>query len=113
MRLPPRFVRGQPLTADQLNGIVEAIRRSRPLAGAGVSTRESPDGTFISAAGQKQAAAAAFDHRFKVTYAAAAGGGYDLKVRKGSLWRVAGGVAAEQPLLLGEGLAEHPTDADA
>lgn len=113
MRLPPRFVRGQPLTADQLNGIVEAIRRVRPLAGTGVSTRESPDGTFISAAGQRQAAAAAFDHRFKVTYAAAAGGGYDLKIRKGSLWRVAGGVATAQPLLLGEGIAEHPTDADA
>lgn len=113
MRLPPRFVRGQPLTADQLNGIVEAIRRARPLPGAGVSTRESPDGTFISAAAQKQSTAPTFDHRFKVTYAAAAGGGYDLKVRKGSLWRVAGGVAAEQPLLLGEGIAQHPTDADA
>lgn len=113
MNLPARFIRGQALTADQLNAIVEAIRRARPLPGAGVSTRESPDGTFISAAAQKQSPVTPFDHRFKVTYAAAAGGGYDLKVRKGSLWRVTDGVATEQPLTLGEALAQHPTDADA
>lgn len=113
MRLPPRFVRGQPLTADQLNGIVEAIRRARPLPGAGVSTRESPDGTFISAAAQKQSPVTPFDHRFKVSFAKNKDGGYNLTIRKGSLWRVTDGVAAEQPLLLGEGIAEHPTDADA
>ena len=113
MKLPARFIRGQTLTADQLNDLIEAIRRVRPLPGSGVSTRESPDGTFISAAAQKQSPVTPFDHRFKVTYAAAAGGGYDLKVRKGSLWRVADGVATEQPLTLGEALAQHPTDADA
>lgn len=113
MNLPARFIRGQALTADQLNAIVEAIRRARPLPGTGVSTRESPDGTFISAAAQKQSTAPTFDHRFKVSFAKNKDGGYNLTIRKGSLWRVIDGVAAEQPLTLGEALAQHPTDADA
>lgn len=113
MKLPARFIRGQTLTADRLNDLIEAIRRVRPLPGAGVSTRESPDGTFISAAAQKQSPVTPFDHRFKVSFAKNKDGGYDLAIRKGSLWRVADGVAAEQPLTLGEALAQHPTDADA
>lgn len=36
-----------------------------------------------------------------------------MQTKSRSLWRVAGGVATAQPLLLGEGIAEHPTDADA
>lgn len=113
MNLPARFIRGQALTADQLNAIVEAIRRARPLPGTGVSTRESPDGTFISAAAQKQSPVTPFDHRFKVSFAKNKDGGYNLTIRKGSLWRVTDGVATEQPLTLGEALAQHPTDADA
>lgn len=113
MKLPPRFIRGQTLTADRLNDLIEAIRRVRPLPGAGVSTRESPDGTFISAAAQKQSPVTPFDHRFKVSFAKNKDGGYDLEIRKGSLWRVTDGVAAEQTLTLGEGLAEHPNDTDA
>lgn len=113
MNLPARFIRGQALTADRLNDLIEAIRRVRPLPGNGVSTRESPDGTFISAAAQKQTPATPFDHRFKVSFAKNKDGGYDLAIRKGSLWRVADGVAAEQTLTLGEALAQHPTDDDA
>ena len=113
MKLPARFIRGQTLTADRLNDFIEAIRRVRPLPGAGISVRESPDGTFISAATQKQSPATPFDHRFKVSFAKNKDGGYDLAIRKGSLWRVTDGVAAEQTLTLGESLAEHPTDADA
>lgn len=113
MNLPARFIRGQALTADRLNDLIEAIRRARPLPGAGVSIRESPDGTFISAATQKQSTAPTFDHRFKVSFAKNADGGYNLTIRKGSLWRVTDGVAAEQTLTLGEALAQHPTDADA
>ena len=113
MKLPARFIRGQTLTADRLNDLIEAIRRVRPLPGSGVSTRESPDGTFISAAAQKQSPVNPFDHRFKVSFAKNADDGYDLTIRKGSLWRVTGGVATEQPLTLGEALAQHPTDADA
>ena len=113
MKLPARFIRGQTLTADRLNDLIEAIRRVRPLPGAGVSTRESPDGTFISAAAQKQSPVTPFDHRFKVSFAKNKDGGYDLAIRKGSLWRVTAGVATEQPLTLGEALAEHPNDTDA
>ncbi len=114
MKLPARFIRGQTLTADRLNDLIEAIRRARPLPGAGVSTRESPDGTFISAAAaQKQTPATPFDHRFKVSFAKNKDGGYDLAIRKGSLWRVVDGVAAEQTLTLGETLAQHPSDDDA
>ena len=79
MKLPARFIRGQTLTADRLNDLIEAIRRVRPLPGSGVSTRESPDGTFISAATQKQSAAPTFDHRFKVSFAKNADGGYDYQ----------------------------------
>lgn len=113
MKLPARFIRGQTLTADRLNDLIEAIRRARPLPGSGVSTRESPDGTFISAAAQKQSTAPTFDHRFKVSFAKNKDGGYNLTIRKGSLWRVTDGVATEQPLTLGEALAQHPTDTDA
>ena len=113
MKLPPRFIRGQALSADRLNDLIEAIRRVRPLPGSGVSTRESPDGTFISAAAQKQTPVTPFDHRFKVSFAKNKDGGYDLAIRKGSLWRVTGGVAAEQTLTLGEAIAQHPTDTDA
>ena len=113
MKLPARFIRGQTLTADRLNDLIEAIRRARPLPGSGVSTRESPDGTFISAATQKQSTAPTFDHRFKVSFAKNKDGGYDLTIRKGSLWRVTDGVAAEQTLTLGEAIAQHPTDTEA
>ena len=112
-KLPARFIRGQTLTADRLNDLIEAIRRARPLPGSGVSTRESPDGTFISAATQKQSTAPTFDHRFKVSFAKNKDGGYDLTIRKGSLWRVTDGVAAEQTLTLGEAIAQHPTDTEA
>ncbi len=113
MKLPARFIRGQTLTADRLNDLIEAIRRVRPLPGSGVSIRESPDGTLISAATQKQSPATPFDYRFKVSFAKNADGGYDLTIRKGSLWRVTDGVAAEQTLTLGEAIAQHPTDTEA
>lgn len=101
MKLPARFIRGQTLTADRLNDLIEAIRRARPLPGAGVSTRESPDGTFISAA-QKQAPAAVstpFSHRWKVTLTTVADGNgsdtHTLHITPGSLWRDEGAGAAD------------------
>lgn len=111
--IPQPPCRGQAITADLLRDVIAAIRATRPLKGDGILLQESPNGTLISAAAQKQATATPFDHRFKVSFAKNADGGYNLTIRKGSLWRVAGGVAAEQPLLLGEGIAQHPTDADA
>ncbi len=95
MNLPARFIRGQALTADRLNDLIEAIRRARPLPGAGVSTRESPDGTFISAAAQTQTAPAVastpFSHRWKVTVTTVTDDNgsatHTLHITPGSLWR--------------------------
>lgn len=94
MNLPARFIRGQALTADRLNDLIEAIRRVRPLPGNGVSTRESPDGTFISAAAQTQTAPAVastpFSHRWKVTLTTVTDDDtatHTLRITPGSLWR--------------------------
>lgn len=111
--IPQPPCRGQAITADLLRDVIAAIRATRPLKGDGILLQESPNGTLISAATQKQSTAPTFDHRFKVSFAKNKDGGYDLAIRKGSLWRVADGVATEQPLTLGEALAQHPTDADA
>lgn len=111
--IPQPPCRGQAITADLLRDVIASVRATRPLKGAGILLQETVNGTVISAAGQRQAAAAAFDHRFKVSFAKNADGGYNLTIRKGSLWRVTDGVATEQPLTLGEALAQHPTDADA
>ncbi len=111
--IPQPPCRGQAITADLLRDVIAAIRATRPLKGDGILLQESPNGTLISAAAQKQSPVTPFDHRFKVSFAKNKDGGYDLAIRKGSLWRVTDGVAAEQTLTLGESLAEHPTDADA
>lgn len=111
--IPQPPCRGQAITADLLRDVIAAIRATRPLKGDGILLQESPNGTLISAAAQKQSPVTPFDHRFKVSFAKNKDGGYDLAIRKGSLWRVTGGVAAEQTLTLGEGLAEHPNDTDA
>ena len=91
MKLPPRFIRGQALSADRLNDLIEAIRRVRPLPGSGVSTRESPDGTFISAAAQKQSPVTPFSHRWKVTLTTVTDDNgsatHTLHITPGSLWR--------------------------
>lgn len=111
--IPQPPCRGQAITADLLRDVIAAIRATRPLKGDGILLQESPNGTLISAAAQKQSAAAPFDHRFKVSFAKNKDGGYNLTIRKGSLWRVTDGVAAEQTLTLGEAIAQHPTDTDA
>ena len=111
--IPQPPCRGQAITADLLRDVIAAIRATRPLKGDGILLQESPNGTLISAAAQKQSPVTPFDHRFKVSFAKNADGGYDLAIRKGSLWRVTDGVAAEQTLTLGEAIAQHPTDADA
>ena len=111
--IPQPPCRGQAITADLLRDVIAAIRATRPLKGDGILLQESPNGTFISAAAQKQTPATPFDHRFKVSFAKNKDGGYDLTIRKGSLWRVTDGIAAEQTLTLGEAIAQHPTDTDA
>lgn len=111
--IPQPPCRGQAITADLLRDVIASVRATRPLKGDGILLQESPNGTLISAAAQKQSPVTPFGHRFKVSFAKNADGGYNLTIRKGSLWRVADGVATEQPLTLGEAIAEHPTDADA
>lgn len=111
--IPQPPCRGQAITADLLRDVIAAIRATRPLKGDGILLQESPNGTLISAATQKQSTAPTFDHRFKVSFAKNADGGYNLTIRKGSLWRVTDGVAAEQTLTLGEAIAQHPTDTEA
>lgn len=111
--IPQPPCRGQAITADLLRDVIAAIRATRPLKGDGILLQESPNGTLISAATQKQSPATPFDYRFKVSFAKNADGGYDLTIRKGSLWRVTDGVAAEQSLTLGEAIAQHPTDTEA
>lgn len=114
--IPPHVVRGQVLTADLINRILDALRRCRPIQGQGILLQETLQGTVIALAGRpKTAAAETFDHRFKVSLRV---GGeadnptYALHIRKGSLFAVEAEVAAEQPLAL-EGLAQDPDDADA
>lgn len=110
--LPTPPVRGQPIQADLLRDVIEALRRCRPIQGQGILLQETMQGTIIAAAAQVgQSGSAPFDHRFKVT-PRTDGDGFALHVRKGSLFEVAGGVSAEKTLTL-EGLEQDPDDADA
>lgn len=46
----PKFRKGDPFpSAQQLNDLVEAIRRAQPLKGRGIALQDTPDGTVISA----------------------------------------------------------------
>lgn len=110
--LPTPPVRGQPIQADLLRDVIDALRRARPIQGQGILLQETMQGTIIAAAAQVvQSGSAPFDHRFKVT-PRADGDGFALHVRKGSLFEVTGGISAEKTLTL-EGLEQAPDDADA
>ena len=92
--IPPRAIRGQTLTADMWNGLVDAIRQNRPLQGTGVRLRQSTDGVFIDAAAQTQTAPAVastpFSHRWKVTLTTVTDDDtatHTLRITPGSLWR--------------------------
>lgn len=69
--IPPRAIRGQRLTADLWNALVEAIRQNRPLAGTNVRLRQTPGGVFIdaTAAAARAAAAAAKPQPFQCAVA--------------------------------------------
>lgn len=92
--IPPRAIRGQVLTVDMWNTLVEAIRQNRPLQGTGVRLRQSTDGVFIDAAAQTQTAPAVastpFSHRWKVTLTTVTDDDtatHTLRITPGSLWR--------------------------
>ena len=93
--IPPRAIRGQVLTVDMWNTLVEAIRQNRPLQGTGVRLRQSTEGVFIDAAAQTQTAPAVastpFSHRWKVTVTTVTDDNgsatHTLHITPGSLWR--------------------------
>lgn len=93
--IPPRAIRGQVLTVDMWNTLVEAIRQNRPLQGTGVRLRQSTEGIFIDAAAQTQTAPAVastpFSHRWKVTLTTVTDDNgsatHTLHITPGSLWR--------------------------
>lgn len=92
--IPPRAIRGQVLTVDMWNTLVEAIRQNRPLQGTGVRLRQSTEGVFIDAAAQTQTAPAVastpFSHRWKVTVTTVTDDDtatHTLHITPGSLWR--------------------------
>lgn len=92
--IPPRAIRGQVLTVDMWNTLVDAIRQNRPLQGTGVRLRQSTEGIFIDAATQTQTAPAVastpFSHRWKVTVTTVTDDDtatHTLRITPGSLWR--------------------------
>lgn len=92
--IPPRAIRGQVLTVDMWNTLVDAIRQNRPLQGTGVRLRQSTEGIFIDAAAQTQTAPAVastpFSHRWKVTVTTVTDDDtatHTLRITPGSLWR--------------------------
>lgn len=93
--IPPRAIRGQVLTVDMWNTLVEAIRQNRPLQGTGVRLRQSTEGVFIDAAQEQPTAAPAvstpFSHRWKVTVTTVTDDNgsatHTLHITPGSLWR--------------------------
>ena len=47
--IPPHVVRGQVLTADLINRILDALRALRPIQGQGILLKETPQGVVIEA----------------------------------------------------------------
>ena len=64
--IPPHVVRGQVLTADLINRILDALRALRPIQGQGILLKETPQGVVIEATAKtakaSQAAAAPSAH---------------------------------------------------
>lgn len=92
--IPPRAIRGQVLTVDMWNTLVDAIRQNRPLQGTGVRLRQSTEGVFIDAATQEQTStpiSTPFSHRWKVTVTTVTDDNgsatHTLHITPGSLWR--------------------------
>ena len=48
--IPPRAVRGQILTADQWNAVIDCLRRLNPIAGQGIRIRETAQGVVLDSA---------------------------------------------------------------
>lgn len=95
--LPPP-IRG--FRSKVINALLREVKATQPLAGANVTLRRTPDGTFINAKpGGSGGGSAPFDFRWRVTLeTVTADDGattYNLHVQPGSLWRDEGAGAVD------------------
>ncbi|MGN1325897.1 MAG: hypothetical protein ACI4YA_06135 [Candidatus Spyradenecus sp.] len=115
--LPTPPVRGQPIQADLMRSIIEAIRRCRPIKGQGILLQETLQGTIISAdasAKTSQEDPFSFPFRCSLITTAIQNGTplYALRVQHGALYEVLDALAIEQPLTL-ENIAQDKADPNA
>lgn len=94
--IPSPVVRGQVLTADNINAILGTLRVLRPIAGKGLFLRETSQGVVFEIADNKQSQLTeSFAHPFQVTLEANSEGTMIARVKQGKLFKieVAEGVA--------------------
>lgn len=101
--IPANVVRGQAVSADTINEILVALRRCRPVQGAGILLQETMAGTIISAPQSPSGTETPFNHPFKVTLAQKADGTSSAKVLQGRFFTLAEGIATQVQFAL-EGL---------
>jgi hypothetical protein len=96
---PPPFVRrGEPITVALWNQLSAAVRACRVIAGDGVRTRETPDGTIINFDGESER----FVHPWLVTLI----GRESATIRPGTVNRVEGTIKSVP--LAGDGTKPPP-----
>ena len=115
--LPTPPVRGQPIQADLMRSIIEAIRRCRPIKGQGILLQETLQGTIIStdaSAKTSQEDPFAFPFRCSLITTAIQNDKplYALRIQQGALYEVLDALAIEQPLTL-ENIAQDEADPNA
>lgn len=115
--IPTPPVRGQPIQADLMRSIIEAIRRCRPIKGQGILLQETLQGTIISAdasAKTSQEDPFSFPFRCSLITTAIQNGTplYALRIQRGALYEVLDALAFEQPLTL-ENIAQDKADPNA
>ena len=115
--IPTPPVRGQPIQADLMRSIIEAIRRCRPIKGQGILLQETLQGTIISAdasANTSQEDPFSFPFRCSLITTAIQNGTplYALRIQHGALYEVLDALAFEQPLTL-ENIAQDEADPNA
>lgn len=115
--LPTPPVRGQPIQADLMRSIIEAIRRCRPIKGQGILLQETLQGTIISTdASAKTSQEDPFSFPFRCSLITTAIQNdkplYALRVQHGALYEVLDALAIEQPLTL-ENIAQDEADPNA
>lgn len=115
--IPTPPVRGQPIQADLMRSIIEAIRRCRPIKGQGILLQETLQGTIISTdASAKTSQEDPFSFPFRCSLITTAIQNdkplYALRIQQGALYEVLDALAIEQPLTL-ENIAQDEADPNA